>query len=474
MRFWFWNILRINKMFLIFLTLLGLLLRFLYSNQSFWLDEGASLMFAKMSLPQMFEAIKADFHPPLFYIALKLWLPIAGNSEWLIRLPFVIIGALTIPATFFLAQLIFGKKSLVPPVAALLLAINPLHIYYSQELRMYSLATLLVVLSWQALLKKRYIWLIVLNSLSLFTFYGVILNFISQIFYLTISKQWNKKYLYAFLTSAVVFLPWMPTFLIQLDNGSYLKNVLPGWQTLSGSLTMKSLLLIPIKFIMGRISLQPQKLYFVVGAIMTGIFSVMIFLSGKRKDTMPVLSAFFVPLFVGAMISLKTPMLGFWRFIYLLPFLVILVARGIENFHHKKIGQAIFVFICLSTIFFNYFFWKNNEFHREDWRSFSQVLVSKKSVLVFDFPAAFAPLNHYAPDSYFVPALDHSYKIKNDLEDRIKDGLLSHESILVMDYLADLTDSKREALKIVQGMQLKQVAIYNFNNLGHVYEFQKQ
>lgn len=453
---------------------MALLLRLLYATQSFWLDEGASLMFAKMSLPQLFEAIKADFHPPLFYILLKFWLPVAGNSEWLIRLPFVIIGALTVPATFFLAQLIFGKKSLAPTISALFLAINPLHIYYSQELRMYSLATLLAVLSWHALIKNRHLLLAILNSVSLFTFYGVALNIISQIIYLSISRQWSKRHFYSFLSVAIIFVPWLPTFLIQLDNGSYLKNVLPGWQTLSGSLTLKSLLLIPIKFIMGRISLQPQKLYFVVGAIMTMVFVSMIGLAARKKIARPVLAAFFVPLTLGAIISLKTPILGYWRFIHLLPFFQILVASGIENIHHKKIAKIVFVFICISAIFFNAFFWKNKQFHREDWRSFSELAISKNAIVVIDFPAPFAPLHHYAPVSFYISALDNGYKIKDDLEESVVAGLKDHNSVLVMDYLADLTDSKRMALKVVQGMQLKQVAVYNFNNLGHVYEFQKQ
>ena len=159
-------------MYIIFITLLGFLTRFIYADQSFWLDEGASLMFAKLSLPQLFEAIKSDFHPPLFYLLLKFWLPVSGNSEWLIRLPFIIIATLTIPVVYMLCQSLFGKKSLVPAVASLLLAINPLHIYYSQELRMYSLATLLVVLSWYFLIKRKYFLLSVINILCLYTFYG--------------------------------------------------------------------------------------------------------------------------------------------------------------------------------------------------------------------------------------------------------------------------------------------------------------
>lgn len=69
------------------ITFLGLILRLILSNQSFWLDEGASIMAARVPLAQFFTYIKADFQPPVYYLFLKLWLPLAGNSEWLIRLP---------------------------------------------------------------------------------------------------------------------------------------------------------------------------------------------------------------------------------------------------------------------------------------------------------------------------------------------------------------------------------------------------
>lgn len=453
--------------------LLGLVLRLILSNQSFWLDEGASLMFAKMSLPHMLEAIKADFHPPLFYILLKYWLPLAGSSEWLIRLPFIAIGALTVPAVYFLCQTILGKKSLVPIVSAFFLAINPLHIYYSQELRMYSLATLFVALSWYALVKKRYVILAILNLLCLFTFYGTVLNIISEIIYLSISKSWNKKYLLGFLSSGVLFAPWITTFLTQLDNGSYLRNALPGWQLLSGPLTLKSLLLIPIKFIMGRIALEPQKLYFAVGVLMVSLFSSLIFVSKKLKGLLSMQIAFFVPIFLGSIISLKTPMLGYWRFLFVLPFFLILTAAGIDQLPHK-ISKYIFIFICFCSIFFNVYFWKSLKFQREDWRGLTQFLSSSNSLVVISFPQAFAPLHHYATNTAVLPALDENYKIKKDILQSIADEMQGHSTIMVMDYLADLTDSNREVLKLVQNTELKQVAIYNFNNLGQVYEFKKQ
>lgn len=165
-------------------------------------------------------------------------------------------------------------------------------------------------------------------------------------------------------------------------------------------------------------------------------------------------------------------MLGYWRFLFVLPFFLILAAAGIEKLPHK-ISKYIFVFICLCMAFFNVYFWQHLRFQREDWRGLSQFIAPQNPLVIVDFPQAFAPLNHYTSQATILPALDSGYKIKQDLIPQISESLKSHNSVIVMDYLADLTDGNRDVLKLVQKMGLKQTAIYNFNNLGQVYEFKK-
>jgi len=118
-------------------TILGFFLRLIGAGQSFWLDEGASIEIASTPLSNLIAKMTTDFHPPLFYLLLKSWLPLAGKSEWLIRMPFIILASLTIPALFFfLKEALGNRKQTIAILAALFLAINPFHIYYSQELRM--------------------------------------------------------------------------------------------------------------------------------------------------------------------------------------------------------------------------------------------------------------------------------------------------------------------------------------------------
>lgn len=462
-----------NNIFLWFIVLLALVLRLVLSNQSFWLDEGASLMFAKLTWPQLLESIKTDFHPPLFYWLLHLWLPIAGKSEWLIRLPFILLSTATIPALYFLSRHVFGTKSKTPLLSVLFLALNPLHVYYSQELRMYSLSALLVVLSWYFLVKKKYILTGIFNLLGFFTFYGVIFSIVSQVIFVFFDKSKGKFRNITSITFPLVlfFALWWPVFSTQLENGQYLKNILPGWQSLSGSLTLKSLFLIPLKFVFGRISFQPQNLYLLVGGVITSLFALIAFNSFRDRKARVFWMALIGPLALATIASLKSPVLGYWRFLFILPFFVVVISAGIEDMP-KITFWSVAVWVCGVFLFSNLYFWHNPRFHREDWRGLSIFVDSQKSALLLAFPYRFAPLNFYLDKSIVIPMQTPDYRLKPDFSTGTGEELKNVQVVYYLDYLSDLTDPSRRGLKSLPGLNLKQTAVYNFNNLGQLYEFQ--
>src|SRR5688572_28435014 len=117
---------------------LSLVFRLILVNQSFWLDEAASLVITRQPLAQLIASMAGDFHPPVFYVLLHYWLKLGFTHEWFLRLPVVFFGVLTIYFTYLLLKELKLKEK-IALAASLLLAINPFHIYYSQELRMYSL-----------------------------------------------------------------------------------------------------------------------------------------------------------------------------------------------------------------------------------------------------------------------------------------------------------------------------------------------
>lgn len=89
-----------------------------------------------------------------YYLLLRGWLHLGDSEVWLQSLS-VLFGVLTIPAAYALGSRFLSRKTGL--VAAALLAVHSFHIEHSEQLRSYSLLTLLVVLS-------TYIFLNVLNS----------------------------------------------------------------------------------------------------------------------------------------------------------------------------------------------------------------------------------------------------------------------------------------------------------------------
>ena len=84
-----------------------------------------------------------DIHPPLYYALLHGWTAILGTGPAALRLLSVVVGVLTIPLLYLVARRMFTRR--VALLATFLLTISPLHVYYSQEVRMYGLVALLSV-----------------------------------------------------------------------------------------------------------------------------------------------------------------------------------------------------------------------------------------------------------------------------------------------------------------------------------------
>ena len=276
-------------------------MRLIGLNQSFWLDEGASLVLARLPLANLFAALAGDFHPPLFYLLLHYWLPaLRSLGEVGIRLPNIIFGAASVAVLYLLLKTVLSEeKNKLALAVAFLLAINPLHIYYSAELRMYSLSTLLALLSWLYLAKavrekskQHHHWhfFVLVSLANFYTFYGAFFNLAAQwVYVLWQNRKHFKTFILCNLLLALLFLPWLPTLAKQFSGSGYLTRALPGWAALSGNLSVKSLALIMAKFTFGRISLANKSAYalFVAGAFVLFLFLLSFGLYQKGKPPLP-------------------------------------------------------------------------------------------------------------------------------------------------------------------------------------------
>ncbi len=134
---------------LVVILLLAAVLRFhRIEEQSFWNDEGNSARLSERSLKLIVEGTASDVHPPLYYLLLRGWRELAGESEFGLRAFSAFLGIGIVVLTYTLGRQLLGQRGSIAAVCgAFLAAVNPALIYYSQETRMYELLAFLAVLS---------------------------------------------------------------------------------------------------------------------------------------------------------------------------------------------------------------------------------------------------------------------------------------------------------------------------------------
>lgn len=115
-------------------------------EHSLWLDEVKSLE----DSDTLGSAVSKRFHPPLFFALLHLWRRLVGDEVDSLRALSAIGGVLTVVATYHLARRVLQHRG-AAIVAAGLLSVMPLALFFSRELRMYSWWPLFVTLAGIAL-----------------------------------------------------------------------------------------------------------------------------------------------------------------------------------------------------------------------------------------------------------------------------------------------------------------------------------
>lgn len=144
-----------NQVILTLIILLGFILRIigLAKDGGLWFDGLWTWHIAKETFPFgiLHKLMTEDFHFPLYYFLLHFWMKIFGDGDFVLRGLSYIFGVLAIPASYFAGKELNNEKTGL--LTAALVAVSSFCIYYSQEVRFYSLMSLLVFLSIYFLLK---------------------------------------------------------------------------------------------------------------------------------------------------------------------------------------------------------------------------------------------------------------------------------------------------------------------------------
>lgn len=122
-----------------------------------WYDEIFTAQWVALSWGEMFRtALLGDYganHLPCYFVVLKLWTALAGQSPWALRLPGVFFGTAAVAGTAALAGTLVDRHA--ARVVAWLTAMSPFLLHHAQEARMYALIVALAAFS--LLLLARYL-----------------------------------------------------------------------------------------------------------------------------------------------------------------------------------------------------------------------------------------------------------------------------------------------------------------------------
>ena len=108
-----------------------------------WLDEALSVNIARLPLGDLFEALRHDGHPPLYYVLLHGWMEVVGEGDFAVRALSGIFAVASLPLAWIAGRRLAGPAG--ARWALVVVALSPYCVRYATEARMYSLVMLLVL-----------------------------------------------------------------------------------------------------------------------------------------------------------------------------------------------------------------------------------------------------------------------------------------------------------------------------------------
>lgn len=500
-----------KNLLLILILYLALILRLPNLNGSFWLDEAAQALEADRPWSQQLE-ISDDFQPPLLHLLTFQALAFNRQEWWLRTVGALIPGLLTIWGTYLLGKKLVSKK--VGLLAALLLATSSFHIFFSQELCPYSLSAFWAIFSWFFLLEaskvgrdsyqlspqnkinhffnffpiSRDFFIFLAFSLGgLFSSYLYPFVLASQIIFLILRKDWSKT-IYSLFIPFIAFLPWLSSFLAQLQAGQTLRKIFPGWEEVVGFSTWKAPVLTLGKFLFGIVDLE----LIYIWPTLAFLLLLGLILKQKKKSfwlkNQPKLVLFacalFLPFILAWLVSFFIPIIQPKRVIYLLPifylFLSWLILGDWRDWKLVKNSHwLLIIFILAINIFSTLSYYQDPRLQRENWRhaldSLHQDLSTEKTLAVFTYQAPFSPWLWYEKQrARPFPTLSTGTYNTSTIPDlrSVLSPINNYQSIIVFDYLRSLTDSQNLLINYLIEHNYQEKKVYDYPNLGFIRLYQ--
>lgn len=333
-----------SKRWPVLLAAIGVILRIVpIWAQPTWYDENFTVLLARLPLIRLMAATAGDVHPPLWYLICWPFAHIPGLPAWaVVRLPALLAGIAALWVFWGILEWMVASKK-VQLLAFGLFCLLPQQIYYAQEGRMYSLLTLLVLVTWLCIMKDRWIWTFVATAAMLYLHnYGLIYAaalWMAGLIYF--NNRHDRRILRIRLTLAMAaaglaFVPWLVVLLRQMD------IVGAGYWIMPLSLPKALADLAASYFAVGFIKTQMVNV-----AVFYGVLAwVLIWSLRKKTLDMPVVYLTFLPFLLAILVSLAWhPVLLNRALVPSGAFLCILLAGPLESLGRRPLLVLSIFFI---------------------------------------------------------------------------------------------------------------------------------
>jgi mannosyltransferase len=204
----------------------GVVLRFV-QRSPLWLDEALSVNIARLPLGDIFEALRHDGHPPLYYLLLHYWMAVFGEGDAAVRALSGVFAVAALPLAWLAGQRVAGRSG--ARWALVVATLSPFWVRYATETRMYSLVMLLVLVGYLVLLDAlarpalpRLVGIGVVSGLLLLSHYWSFYLLAAVVLLLALhwwrqpdSRAATTRVIAAIAAGSLLFLPWLGGFLYQ-------------------------------------------------------------------------------------------------------------------------------------------------------------------------------------------------------------------------------------------------------------------
>lgn len=328
------------------------------NNLSLWRDEAFTAILVQKNLGELIPILINDTSSFLHQIFLHFWVQLFGAGEISLRLPSLIFNMLTLLYLYLISRKFFKRPEQIAIIA--LFSVNIISIFYSQEARVYSMFTFLLLSAFYYLInliekfsfRSALLW-VLFNSLAFYSHNLAMFFIATEAIYVALKllqklnkndllKSFKKnsrlfiQWIVTFLSFFVISIPWIIIFITQASKfqGGFWLTFHP-IDTLNETLTglatgIRLITSRPFTIFDALLNLST------IAFTLIGTFSEML---NFKKQKVHFTVFFWLPFIMMYFVSFFSPVL-YTRYVsFLSPFMIILVFKGIKTIFKSKYIQ---------------------------------------------------------------------------------------------------------------------------------------